>query len=1163
MSTLIKSVDKTNVKFQDTFKYTINVSFNGIVGDINNAKITDFFPNYLSYTLPSSIPFVESIIEEEVEGGTLVTFDFGQISDLGIAITININCEFILGTDSLTTFENTSDLYINDTLYESSTAPIVTLSTEEDFFIEKNIPVPTNRLGTPGGRVIFSITLKNKIKSQGGNGDPGAKIRNVEITDFIPPGLTIDSNYPIVGRDISPSEYKDTRYDGKEATITDNTLSFTIDEYYGTDYRIVCVCNVDRDISTDQLSNTANLYVDNSLRGSSTSTLLIGEPVYTGNITKYGPNYGDVGNYISFELSAGNYGNMDLENIIIEDIIPDNITPYRINTGSFHLDVLYIPTPEKYSIEYLVNNTEPYILLGTYDASKSQYVSLPSLEEGDKITNIRWNIPNLAVGMVSNQRIIIDGVITSSQPDNQFTNIGELTYEDDTGTNIIQATHLTDLNGKSELNLTKTRVTNKASFVPGDIVRYALRFNGSSSQIDNPVISDLIPNKLEYVGNEIYTFYDYFDNTTINSTNPEFEDIVPISKTIEENYNNTNQTLITYDLSKFSLRQKGQFTIEFDTRIKVGSTGDINNVAIIGNNGDNAIVNEDDFSYLDVDDRDKDGITDEIILRSNINTTNIQYYNSLSSDKKVKGALDETYSQEPDIGLTYEGGSVDYKLTISNMGNLPYNYIQIVDILPHIGDTGVISTNSNRLSQFPVYITDNITVQIVENNEVLSDINPLVEYSQSYDPVRFASSNFGDDTIGEDNDWTTVAPTDFTAIASLRITLDDYLLQPNQSIVVNLYGIAPFGVTPDLVAWNSIAVKSRYLNEYNETQRMLPIEPEKVGVRVQESNKANIRGITWLDENRNGNIDTNEPYLNGVTVRLLSSDMEILSTTVTTNNLDNSPGYYVFNNLDPGDYYIQFVRPDNMYYTLQLDNTQNKADSDTGLTSRLIIDDTTSSIDGIDGGFIQELDLVILLIDLINDDILSIDCSDDDLITQQIQNIIDKLLNIINLSLDYFQSKLDSSDIKDLGYKSQVQKLTQILTSLSNILNNIIVEDNICNNNLLSYMIRLFMEISILLMKLLEENYSLTDKYNNCPCFHTNLFNIMMGHFINNITLLESLILDASNILLYMNAEQNYVPQNYVASYMPRSKIVPPPIKPNQFHCCPIRPCNRNNNLRK
>lgn len=107
--------------------------------------------------------------------------------------------------------------------------------------------------------------------------------------------------------------------------------------------------------------------------------------------------------------------------------------------------------------------------------------------------------------------------------------------------------------------------------------------------------------------------------------------------------------------------------------------------------------------------------------------------------------------------------------------------------------------------------------------------------------------------------------------------------------------------------------------------KILPVEPEKVGVKVQNTNNGKISGRTWIDLNKNDNIDPNQPYLNGMVIKLLSSNMTVLDTTLTTNDLNNSPGYYIFNNLNEGDYYIQFIKPSGKYYTLQTQDTQNKS----------------------------------------------------------------------------------------------------------------------------------------------------------------------------------------------------------------------------------------------
>ncbi|MGL5313496.1 MAG: hypothetical protein ACRC92_09635, partial [Peptostreptococcaceae bacterium] len=413
------------------------------------------------------------------------------------------------------------------------------------------------------------------------------------------------------------------------------------------------------------------------------STLDIGEPSYGAYINKYGPNYGDVGNYVSFELSTGNYANQDLVPFTIEDIIPDEVYIYRINTGSFMMDMIYSPVPEDYTIEYEINNSGVYNILGTYNTQSAVYVNMPNLQTNEKITKIRWNIPNFPVGIVPNKKIALDGVVISNNTNNQFTNIGQVSWEDTTGTSTVQATHRTTLNGKSELNISKSIKDNVVDLRPMDIFTYKINFTGYGSQVNNPIVSDLLSEKVTYIGNEKYTWYDYFDNTTINSTNPNFNNLVPIEKEVINNFNNTGKVLVRYNLEGFSLRQKGNFTIEFDVSVNPGATGNIVNNAVLGNQGDNGIPASNQIIYPDVDDRDGDGITNENLVVTGNVSTNIIYNASLSSDKKVKGALDSDYTEEPNIGMTYSGGNVDYKLVVTNTGNLNFEYLQIVDILPH------------------------------------------------------------------------------------------------------------------------------------------------------------------------------------------------------------------------------------------------------------------------------------------------------------------------------------------------------------------------------------------------------------------------------------------------------------------------------------------------
>lgn len=67
---------------------------------------------------------------------------------------------------------------------------------------------------------------------------------------------------------------------------------------------------------------------------------------------------------------------------------------------------------------------------------------------------------------------------------------------------------------------------------------------------------------------------------------------------------------------------------------------------------------------------------------------------------------------------------------------------------------------------------------------------------------------------------------------------------------------------------------------------------------------ASVGGYKWLDLDGDGQADENEPGLAGVTVRLLGDDGEVLDTRVTTQE-----GYYLFGNLEPGEYAVEELVP--------------------------------------------------------------------------------------------------------------------------------------------------------------------------------------------------------------------------------------------------------------
>ncbi len=108
-----------------------------------------------------------------------------------------------------------------------------------------------------------------------------------------------------------------------------------------------------------------------------------------------------------------------------------------------------------------------------------------------------------------------------------------------------------------------------------------------------------------------------------------------------------------------------------------------------------------------------------------------------------------------------------------------------------------------------------------------------------------------------------------------------------------------------------------------------PITPSALGDKV------------FLDLNKNGIQDTNEPGVANVTVKLFNNNNQLLSTTTTSNT-----GIYAFTNLQPGNYYVKFELPTGYAFTTKDQGSNNNLDSDvnpsTGFTDVIALPNGTT-----------------------------------------------------------------------------------------------------------------------------------------------------------------------------------------------------------------------------
>lgn len=209
----------------------------------------------------------------------------------------------------------------------------------------------------------------------------------------------------------------------------------------------------------------------------------------------------------------------------------------------------------------------------------------------------------------------------------------------------------------------------------------------------------------------------------------------------------------------------------------------------------------------------------------------------------------------------------------------------IVDILPFIGDMGVLRVDENRLTQWrptlagPITAPAGITVYYsVEQNPCRTEFVPAVNPAGCTGPSWSTTPSFG------------YIPGPGREVCVWR--RND---RPCPDFCHGVGYVCALRLPQDLIAWNSYAFQGTRV----DNNRFLTAEPNKVGLAVKRDPKSQLGNYVWVDRNQNGLQD--EPPgdgVNGIRVILVKStdnvkgnadDMRI-DTTFTGNDFSGDPG---------------------------------------------------------------------------------------------------------------------------------------------------------------------------------------------------------------------------------------------------------------------------------
>ena len=497
---------------------------------------------------------------------------------------------------------------------------------------------------------------------------------------------------------------------------------------------------------------------------------------------------------------------------------------------------------------------------------------------------------------------------------------------------------------------------------PNDIEFQASLTNvtGYGQDIVNPVITDLLDTNLEFVppadgGTNFQVPYSWQYNPIAGSGNVNAVPTECYNPTfsVTENFAGTGRTLLKW-VYNGCVVQAGiwESTVGafFSARIKPTTPAG----TIIKNHTENLLLTDTtliskfcpkngappadtpqtpwyfDFTVPtpDLIDYDGDGNKTEQRCASNEVQYLVPVLANAESSKWVLGALDSTWSRYPASGDTDQTGTRSYELYINNTGNTPLSTIDLIDIMPYIGDTSVTSPATPRGSQWGMQLVSLDSFETVPYQSTTYTAAPTgdytVGYSTSKNPCRWNSASAADPnrltisggvfagTVDGPAGCTPVTWSDPAAGArsfAVRYT-PATPLAPGATFKIGVSVRIQPGEEPAVpitgkIAWNSFGWAASTTAAAPD-DLLLSTEPIQVGLKMTDTAAtASIGDYVWVDTNHDGVQNEVGTGIAGVTVRLYKAGV-LADTTLT-----DAGGLYRFWGLVPNatDYEVRLNNP--------------------------------------------------------------------------------------------------------------------------------------------------------------------------------------------------------------------------------------------------------------
>lgn len=892
---ITNKVSDTTIKGDGIFSYNINVSYTSEKSEVITPKVTIFFPEFITYVLPKEDDIINNIDVVTESNGDKVTFNLLERL-YSVNYNFNINAYFNDLRENGENFNCSASLYIDDVFKEVA----ISENTALELLSEFNVSIQSDDLGNKYRGDTFLVTT-NLLQLY----DWGTNDKNLVLDYNIEGFAIIDESFTPIIVDKS-SKHVDEHVNNIVPVINDekNNITFNLDYYKGEELEIVYQVLIE-----DTASYNDKIIVDLDFSSDNTKLTTYSTEVelkFSESRMDFAMNAIDVNAINSLATTHTILRNNSAYQLTECELIVALVKGTYLKNYKFDMDKEAISS---YSVYYMRHLGEDYELVYENLTESLEKTNTDDyITDDDYVTNIKITFDTLEIGTEINMLTCQIGTFPGISWTSSNSLISQLWFLNDEGDYSFTLYKNITVSTESDYKISLINENNTVELEGQDYIPLQINIKPTYQPSINPVVIYELMKGFEIDESSVsYSYYDDFDDVTYYSDDPLFPlDLNNIITEILDDPDGSGNKLLRFSFNNISVVKNTELIIYFTVKYIGDEENYFNNYAYSGGVYTPAANS---LLISDINDYDNDVLINDFIYETRpLIFSDIGESSAINTDGSVTLNGVDYYDN---INVNVDDEFI-YAVNLSDSNSVELKDVTIISIMPHNGDSLITNPNISRGSDSNIYLNGDVILKIRDNDtSTLSDTSDYeILYSTGYDPMRL---NYLNEEIGTDL-WTDEKPDDYTEIKSFKIiTSSDFILHSNETLVLFIPSKMVAINKEDNVCLNTFSINSNAVIN-GENVQIVPFETNSITTNLFNGS---IDGFTWIDINNDGIYDSDESKINGILVSLYDESKNLISEVITSTDNVYGDGYYRFNYVLDGNYYIKFENPLNYHPTIQ------------------------------------------------------------------------------------------------------------------------------------------------------------------------------------------------------------------------------------------------------